>query len=99
MTVVAEIAPNAFHVLGGAFAVWAIIVATLGIKRDFPPEGRIFRAVLAITALLLVGTVGAAIATSEKHEGHEVKGSSHGDRANPTQEGEPPENTRNEPPE
>lgn len=95
MTVVAEF--NAFHGIGIAFTVWALLVATLGIRMaDFPKNDGAARVVMAITALLLVGTVGAAIATSEKHEGHK---SSHGDRANPTHEGEPAENRRNEPPE
>jgi hypothetical protein len=98
VTVLAEF--NAFHGIGAAFAVWAVIVSVLGMRRaDFPSGDGASRAVMAITALLLAGTIGAAIATSEKHEGHKVKGSSHGDRANPTHEGEPPENTRNEPPE
>jgi hypothetical protein len=98
VVVLAEV--NAFHVIGSAFAVWAVIVAALGLRRDdFPPSEGAQRAVIVISALLLAGTIGAAIATSEKHEAHgehETKGSSHGDRANPTQEGEPAENQPNE---
>jgi hypothetical protein len=88
---------NAFHGVGIAFAVWAVIVAVLGFRKpDFPKNDGATRVVLVISALLLVGTVGAAIGTSEKHSAHE---SSHGDRENPTEEGESPENRRNEPPE
>jgi hypothetical protein len=98
VTVLAEF--NAFHGVGIAFAVWAVIVSVLGMRReDFPPSEGAQRAVIVITTLLLAGTIGAAIATSEKHEAHgehETKGSTHGDRANPTQEGEPAENKPNE---
>ena len=98
MAVLAEF--NAFHGIGIAFAVWAVIISTLGIRSaDFPSNGQVARAVIAISALLLVGTVGAAIATSEKHEAHgehETKGSTHGDRENPTGPGEQPENQPNE---
>ena len=85
---------TAFHGIGFAFTAWAVIVAVLGITRaDFPRSGGAQRAVVAISAILLAATVGAAIATSEKHGAHE---SSHGDRDNPTHEGESPENIRNE---
>jgi hypothetical protein len=85
---------NAFHVVGGIFAVWAVIVSTLGfMSAEFPKGGGVQRAVVVISAILLASTVGAAIATSEKHGAHE---SSHGDRKNPTHEGESPENIKNE---
>ena len=85
---------NAFHVIGGALAVWAIIVFALGTRmKSFPGSEGGARTVMAITALLVAGTIGAAIATSEKHSAHD---SSHGDRENPTHEGEPAENAPNE---
>jgi hypothetical protein len=85
---------NAYHGIGIAFAVWAVILSLLGMRSaDFPRSGGIQRAVVAISALLLVSAVGAAIATSEKHGAHE---SSHGDRENPTHPGESPENVPNE---
>ena len=87
----AEIDPNAFHVIGGIFAIWAVLVTFVGLRMtEFPKNDGGVRAVVAISALLLAGTVGAAIATSEKHE---PEG---GDRANPTHQGESPENTKNE---
>jgi hypothetical protein len=85
---------NAFHGIGIAFTVWAVVLAALGMMSDdFPRSGGVQRAIVVISALLLVGTVGAAIATSEKHGAHE---SSHGDRDNPTHEGETPENAPDE---
>ncbi len=85
---------NAFHGVGLAFTAWALIVAFLGSTRsDFPNNRGTQRAVVAISALLLAATVGAAIGTSEKHGAHE---SSHGDRENPTHPGESPENVKDE---
>jgi hypothetical protein len=85
---------NAFHGLGIVLAAWAVIVAVLGfMSSSFPKNDGGVRAVMAITALLVMGTIGAAIGTSEKHGGHE---SAHGDRENPTHEGETPENAPNE---
>jgi hypothetical protein len=85
---------NAFHGLGIALAAWAVVVAVLGFRSaSFPSDQGVARVVMAISALLVVSTIGAAIATSEKHGAHE---SSHGDRENPTHEGETPENAPNE---
>jgi hypothetical protein len=85
---------NAFHGIGIAFTIWALIVSALGVlSDDFPKNRGAERIVVVVSALLLVATVGAAIATSEKHAPHE---SSHGDRENPTHEGEAPENVPNE---
>jgi hypothetical protein len=85
---------NAFHGIGFVFAAWAVIVGVLGMRMaEFPRSGGTQRFVVAVSAILLAATVTAAIATSEKHGGH---GSSHGDRGNPTHEGETPENTKNE---
>ena len=85
---------NAFHGIGIALAAWAVIVAVLGFLGDgFPKNEGGVKAVMAITVLLVVGTIGAAIATSEKHEAADGGG---GDRANPTHEGETPENAPHE---
>jgi hypothetical protein len=84
---------NAFHGLGIALAAFAVIVAVLGFtSASFPRGEGAQRAVMAICALLVAGTIGAAIATSEKHHGEP----SHGDRENPTHEGETPENAPDE---
>ena len=54
---------NAFHVLGGVTAIWAVLVAIVGIrKEDFP--GGMEKVVGAISAVLVIGTISAALITS-----------------------------------
>lgn len=56
-----------FYIAGGVFAAWAVIVAAVGIsKSDFPKKGGQMNAVIGITVLLFVVTVGTAIGTSSK---------------------------------
>ena len=56
---------NAFHVLGGLFAVWAVALAAVGITReDFPRGGRQTLAVGTVSVLLAVSAIGSAIITS-----------------------------------
>ena len=58
---------NAFHVLGGIAAIWAVVVAVIGIKKeDFP--GGAEKIVGAISALIVVATISAAIITSANEE-------------------------------
>jgi hypothetical protein len=74
---------NAFHVIGGLAAIWAVAVAIIGIKKeDFP--GGAEKIVGAISLLLVVGTIGAAIITSANEEedhggsgGEDATGESH----------------------
>jgi plastocyanin len=57
---------TAFHVAGAILALWAVLVAALGIMRhDFPSSDAAQRAVMAISAILVVGAIGTGIATSE----------------------------------
>jgi hypothetical protein len=64
---------NAFHVIGGLTAIWAVIVAVIGIRNaDFP--GGAERIVGAISLLLVVGAISAAILTSEDEGGEEHGG-------------------------
>jgi plastocyanin len=67
---------NAFHVLGGLFAAWAVLLAVVGIKRDdFPRSGFPSLAVGMISVLLAVGAIGSGIITSaleEEEEGEEA---------------------------
>ena len=50
---------------GGALAVYAVILSTIGIQRpDFPSNARGQRGVIALTAVFAVLAVGAAILTS-----------------------------------
>ena len=56
---------EAFYVIGGALAVWALLVSFLGITRKtFPGSGMAERAIGAISAVLVVGAIGAAIVGS-----------------------------------
>ncbi len=67
---------NAFHVLGGLLALWAVVVAYLGITREGFPQGRTQERIVATISILLVaGAIGSAIyvgATEE--EEHEEEG-------------------------
>jgi hypothetical protein len=68
-------AVNAFHVCGGLFAAWAVIVSFLGITRDdFPGSSGAERAVAAISLVLCVATIGTAIYTSATEEEEEEGG-------------------------
>ena len=54
---------NAFHLVGGLLALWAVVLAALGITRPcFPSKGG-ERAVTAISAVLVAGAIVAAIVT------------------------------------
>ncbi len=54
-----------FYVLGGLLALWAVLVAALGIARHRFPGGRTGeRIVIAISVLLVVGAIGSAVVTS-----------------------------------
>ena len=64
---------NAFHVMGGLTAIWAVTVAVIGIRNaDFP--GGAEKIVGAISLLLVVGSISAAILTSENEGGEEHGG-------------------------
>jgi plastocyanin len=72
---------NAFHVMGGLFAVWAVVLTAVGIRReDFPRPGLPTFAVGTISVLLAAGAIGSGIVTSaqeaEEHdeEGDEAEG-------------------------
>jgi plastocyanin len=68
---------TAFHVIGGILAVWAVVLAALGIMRKgFPSTGVAEKLVMAVTAILVIGTVSSAIATSgeEGPEGERLHG-------------------------
>ena len=57
---------TAFYVLGGLLALWAVVVAGLGILRHetFPPSEGGKVAVMVITTLLVVAVAAASILTS-----------------------------------
>jgi hypothetical protein len=54
-----------FYIIGGALAIYAVIVATLGIQRPgFASNERGQRGVIALTSVIVVLAIGAAILTS-----------------------------------
>jgi len=60
---------NAFHVIGGLFALWAVILAVVGVTREnFPRTGRQAVAVGAVSVLLAVSAIGSAIITGALEE-------------------------------
>ncbi len=70
---------NAFHVIGGLTAIWAVAVAIVGIKKeDFP--GGAEKIVGAISVLLVVSAISAAIISSAN------EGDEHGGGAEATSE-------------
>jgi len=61
----AEKSKTAFYVVGGAFAVWALVVSALGITQPSFPAGRGGRAgVITISAVLMAGAMATAVATA-----------------------------------
>ena len=54
---------NAFHVIGGLTAIWAVVVAIIGIRNeDFPAGAE--KIVGAISVLLVLSAISAAIITA-----------------------------------
>jgi len=63
---VAETEPSKtlFYVLGGALAVWAVVLTAAGMtKADFPGSVAVQRGVIGISALLVAGAMAAAVIT------------------------------------
>ena len=54
-----------FYICGGLLAVWAVVLAGIGLRRpDFPGNMTGQRGVIAISFVLIVIAIGAAILTS-----------------------------------
>ena len=61
----AETSKTSFFIIGGALALYAVILATIGIRRPgFPFNARGQRGVITLTAVLVVLAIGSAILTS-----------------------------------
>jgi hypothetical protein len=74
---------NAFHVLGGLLAVWALLVSFLGVTREnWPSSKGTERAVILISITLFITAVSSAVLTAvEEHnekEHEESGGEEHG---------------------
>ena len=67
---------NAFHIIGGALALWAVTLSALGIlNHEFPPKG-FEKVIIGISMLLVAGAISSAIIVSgeEKPKGAETAG-------------------------
>ena len=63
---------NAFHILGGLLAVWALVVSFLGITRENWPNSKgTERAVAAISVVLVLLAIGSGVITAIAEEGEE----------------------------
>ena len=63
-----------FHVAGAILALWAVVVAALGIMRHDFPRGGAEKIVMAISGILVLGTIGTAVtAPEEEPKGHEIQ--------------------------
>jgi hypothetical protein len=66
---------NAFHVIGGCLALWAVVLTVLGIvKEGFPAKATTERVVIAVSVILALAAISSAIITSstegdKKHGG------------------------------
>lgn len=68
---------NAFHVIGGLTALWALLVAFLGISREsFPGSKGTENIIVAVSILLVIGSIAAAALTAaaEEEEGLQEPG-------------------------
>lgn len=54
-----------FYICGGALAVWAVAVSLVGISRheEWPSSESTTRAVMGITAMLVIAAMASAVAT------------------------------------
>jgi hypothetical protein len=53
-----------FYVAGILLVAWALVVATIGIRNErFASEKRVGRAVMAVSAVLVLATMAMAVAT------------------------------------
>ena len=60
----AETSKVPFYILGGLLAVWAVVLAYIGLQRpEFPGSAGGQRGVILITLVMVVLAIGAAIAT------------------------------------
>lgn len=59
-----ETSKTAFYLAGGALAAWAVILAAVGLTRpEFPGGDGAQRGVMAISTVLVVAAMVAAVAT------------------------------------
>lgn len=73
-----------FYAAGGAFAIWAVLVAALGLARPgFPGSVGVSRSVMGISALLMVAVMFTAVATASRPTREESRDQPPGKRQPP----------------
>lgn len=61
----AEPSKTAFYILGGLWVAWAVVLSAIGIRQpDFARAPGAARSVMAISGVLMVAAMAAAVATS-----------------------------------
>ena len=66
---------NAFHVMGGILAIWALLVSFLGITREnVPATKQAERIVATISIVLVAAAIGAGVITAATEDEEEEGG-------------------------
>jgi hypothetical protein len=61
----AEPSKTAFYICGGLFAAWAVVLGFIGLRSpEFPGSGAVSRAVMGVSAILMVGAMATAVITA-----------------------------------
>lgn len=61
----AEPSKTPFYIVGGALALWAVVLAGAGLSRpEFPGSEAASRGVMAISTVLVIAAMAAAVFTS-----------------------------------
>jgi uncharacterized cupredoxin-like copper-binding protein len=81
-----------YFVLGSILVAWGLGLAIFGLLRsDFPPGGRAGRGLVAVTVVIVAGTLVALIATTEKeHPREEAAAKAAEQKAEAGKQGTPP---------
>ena len=70
---------NAFHIIGIALTLWALLVAALGImQHDFPRTRTTERLIAFVSVILVLAAITAAVLTASAEEGAEEEGAKEG---------------------
>ena len=60
-----ETSKTLFYVCGGLLAVWAVVLASIGLRSpDFPGSSGAARGVMAVSVVLVVAAMAAAVITA-----------------------------------
>ncbi len=60
-----EPSKTAFYLLGGLLAAWAVVLSAIGLTRpEFPGNAGVARGVMALSAVLVVAAMAAAVLTA-----------------------------------